>query len=694
MCSICTNLEFKNYEKVYDLLNEIIHKTVGDKDGSIINRIEKDLTRFTMRKWNALTTKGIADVVKFLGDSNKLFTKKDKDKVLSILTKAYKPLVKQTKQRTTREFERIYKTNKRQYKRRFVKADDDETSEIPFIGLPIALTIRDTTTIRQLVRLHNFAIGDHFPSNLKPLIAKLIDKGVIKKGLPKKQAGEFLRRELAKKLGGLDKVIPASIRNKGQRSQTAYFEGLSATNVTRARSFSQLIMMDDARIKSYVWDSIIDNRTSEICSLMNGRIFSVDLGIEQMNKILNVKNSDELKNNFSWRKDLSEFGLKRGQKLGSTEISQVLARAGVPIVPPAHFRCYSNDTEVYTEDGFVLFKDVKVGDKCLSLDPKTKNLEWVDVVATQKKHHKGKMVNITNNQNSLNMLVTPDHTMFYYKRVDHGSYRAIEQKFENMDLFFQAGLEAKLYLSSEWAGLDIDEVDVCGLKMRSKDFCRFMGFYLSDGNIKSTGSNNSSGYAIISQQDKIDEIYNECKGFGFKNVTKTDGKINIYDLRVGKYCAQFGLCFEKFIPDVIKKMESKNILEFLDAFNVCDGTKQKSNDFKDGDFSDFRKFFTTSKRMADDLGELLIKSGKSCSYHLSKDKGKEVEFSNGVYTLNHDLWVISEIKSKYRLPKVKTLVDYDDMVYDATLEKNHILLTRRDGRVVWGSNCRSEISPA
>jgi nucleoside-diphosphate-sugar epimerase len=35
----------------------------------------------------------------------------------------------------------------------------------------------------------------------------------------------------------------------------------------------------------------------------------------------------------------------------------------------------------------------------------------------------------------------------------------------------------------------------------------------------------------------------------------------------------------------------------------------------------------------------------------------------------------------------RTIETYDGMVYDATLEKNHILMVRRDGKPVWSGNC-------
>ena len=99
--------------------------------------------------------------------------------------------------------------------------------------------------------------------------------------------------------------------------------------------------------------------------------------------------------------------------------------------------------------------------------------------------------------------------------------------------------------------------------------------------------------------------------------------------------------------------------------------------------------------MEDDLGELIIKTGKSVRYKLNEVKGTENKFRNGTYTLNHNTWIISELTSQYRYFNKMQIkeVDYNKAVYDLEVEKHHTILTRRNGRVVWGSNCRCTLIP-
>jgi SPP1 gp7 family putative phage head morphogenesis protein len=361
--------------------------------------------------------------------------------------------------------------------------------------------------------------------------------------------------------------------------------------------------------------------------------------------------------------------------------------------PPAHWNCYDKNTEIYTDKGFVLFPEITKEHKILSLNPNTRDLLWTEIEAIQKYYHKGIMKHLTNAQTSLDMMVTPEHNMFIYKRVDHGRERTIEPLFIRLNEI-KCFKEAKLYLSSKWKGREIDSIDLNGCQLTSKQFCRFMGFYLSDGSTRSTGNGSGSKYAHIAQQKGQDLMFNELREFPFNNVTVTKEKVNIYDTRIGQYCAQFGHSQEKFVPTIVKEMTPELIREFLNAFNQCDGYIQPPKEgFKDIKFAPMKRYFTTSKRMADDIVELLIKSGTACRVFLRKDAGKIIKFKNGNYKINYDLYCINEITSEYRVPLIINDVEYEDYVYDVTLKDNHTLLTRRNGRIVWGSNCRSEVTP-
>jgi hypothetical protein len=51
-------------------------------------------------------------------------------------------------------------------------------------------------------------------------------------------------------------------------------------------------------------------------------------------------------------------------------------------MPPQHFRCYDKDTEVYTSEGWKLFKDLIGNERIWSFKPRNTNPEWVNYNTT------------------------------------------------------------------------------------------------------------------------------------------------------------------------------------------------------------------------------------------------------------------------------------------------------------------------
>lgn len=354
-------LPFSQKEIVF---NALCRKVEGDNDGLAINRIEKALTRYLVKKFDTRSTRGINNALKTFSKTEKPFTRKDGDKVIKALETAYKGLGLVTSNRVKQDTKEVYIKNKEKFASRFslspvekklffqgstgkveVKSFKWKNLQKSFRGNQELIKVAtfseaDEIIYFNLARIEAIAIGDHFPKTLKPNVNSLIEKGVLAKGLNKKQAGEFLRLELTRRLGGKVSAVPPGIAKQGLNATTAYFEGLNATHITFARQFGQLQMMSEAGIQKYIWDSIIDNRTSLICVQMNGRIFEVETSVTLMNRIIDSKDVAELQNVAPFKRDLSEFGLKEGQKLDNSKVSAELQRAGVGL-PAVHMRCRS-----------------------------------------------------------------------------------------------------------------------------------------------------------------------------------------------------------------------------------------------------------------------------------------------------------------------------------------------------------------
>lgn len=345
-----------------------------------------------------------------------------------------------------------------------------------------------------------------------------------------------------------------------------------------------------------------------------------------------------------------------------------------------HPNCYSDDSFVLTNRGWQLFKDVQDSDKIFSLNPKTREPEWVGITDRQQYHINGKMVRFYNR--TLDCLVTPDHEMVYINKSDGEIRRkpALEYRKGN----------GGFYRGCEWGGRYQKEIQIGSHTFDLGDFAEFMGYWLSDGSLI---RNYQIKIAHKDGRESKEDIKECCARMGF-NVGCTTGSVDVYSKDLNAYLKQFGLCETKYVPKEIKNADASTIQRFLDAFVKCDGHIKRAKPFMGNrgkmciPNNNERIYFTTSNQMASDIGELILKIGKRPSYYIDNVRGKEQRFRNGTYTINHDLIRISECNGITATVFDKEFIDYHGEVYDLTLERNHIMYIRRNGKCFWGSNCR------
>ena len=349
------------------------------------------------------------------------------------------------------------------------------------------------------------------------------------------------------------------------------------------------------------------------------------------------------------------------------------------------YNCYEKNTEVYTKDGFKLIKDVKIGEEILTLNPDTQGMEWGKCISKVEKHC-DKIAHIYNNM--FDLKVDPDHTFFVYANTK--KIARIPQ--------FRAGIESLskncyFYRSCKWVGENTKAIKIGELEIPTEDFCKFMGYYLSEGSIDNREKEKRISIAQVNYKD---QIFNDLAFFQSKLVKQG---INIYNFELKKYLKQFGYSYQKYIPEEIRKLSPKAIRIFLNAFALGDGSLKESSKKliggKNKELTSYNIYRTSSLKMAETLAECLIKVGRGVSISCRKQKGKKVKFKNGTYTLNTNEYIIRELKTVYNWfgNMKKELVDYNDSVYDIEVDRNHTILIKSGKCIHWNSNCRCTASP-
>ena len=410
---------------------------------------------------------------------------------------------------------------------------------------------------------------------------------------------------------------------------------VTATTSVYAQADHAVYQANEKLIQGWQYVAVLDSRTTPTCASLDGKIFPVS--------------------------DTSHL-------------------------PPRHWHCYDAITEVMTQDGFKLMKDVVVGDTCLSLDVNTEDLSWQPVITTFAK--KVDEV-VTIKSDIVDMVVSLDHPFIGQKRVDRGTYKEyLPKKYDSIS-DIPKGADFRMFASSKWQGTSNETVTVNGYSVDTTTFCKFTAWWLSDGYT----SEKDAVYidCAIVQSTHFNLMYTELATM---RPTMRSDRLGFTDQKLAKWLTQFKKCNEKYIPKEIKDLSAIYINIFLDAYLLGDGSSSKQNDFEGYTSKPVRRFFTTSPRMMSDLCELVVKAGGTPSVRIMPPS--LVTRSNGdIIKGNYDVYHISWNRGQYR--RIRDCVINIDvtpqMVYDVELAAKHTLLVKRNGKVIWGSNCRSTTVP-
>lgn len=356
------------------------------------------------------------------------------------------------------------------------------------------------------------------------------------------------------------------------------------------------------------------------------------------------------------------------------------------------YNCYSEDTEVLTSGGWKLFPHVLPEEEVFSLNPDTLVPEWVKPDRIVGRHHTGPMIHFQSRKDDL--LITPEHNMF----VGMVSSKPFgNKKYSHVWSLLQAKEVVKrnsfaFIRSTHWFGSSPEFIDLGFGRIPTRVYVEFMAWFLAEGCVSKLSEN--SNQIVVSQskdknQTKYSRIVRNIQELQTALESKNgicQGKQNItfYHKNLGDYLLQFGKSFDKFIPANIKSLGCAEIGLFLDVYNEADGSKKERTRFNGEPTGKFDRYYASSSdQMSADLGEMIIKNGHFPSYRTTESVLSNKP-CNLVYELTGKTSVFQR-SSKVGL-KYQEVPDYEGMIYCAMLPKNHVFLTRRNGKCTWQGN--------
>jgi hypothetical protein len=370
--------------------------------------------------------------------------------------------------------------------------------------------------------------------------------------------------------------------------------------------------------------------------------------------------------------------------------------------------CYRPEAMILTEKGWKHLYEVSEGENILTLNTETNNIEIKPIKSITKYAYDGNMINIKGRQ--INDVVTPDHGFPLYDRNNKfRKFVTAKELMENDDF-------SHFYIpkTGNWIGRndefitipkineselgynirkDLKEKYTTDLVIPMDIFAKFMGIYLSEG---SHSKKESRSYKINIHQKKESvciEIEKMLTDWGIKfsiNKSKTGSKtFVISDMRLCKYVQQFGLCYDKFVPEILKNQSKETLRAFYDWFVMGDGRVRGDKRCKGINLSD--DVFSTSKKLALDLNEIQLKIGYSGTFSEDdRQYDRKIEDRTIKAENSHKLYFTYKSLTK-GIYTDKRFMKVDDVYYKGDVMcvevDNHVWYVMDNNRCHWTKNC-------
>lgn len=347
--------------------------------------------------------------------------------------------------------------------------------------------------------------------------------------------------------------------------------------------------------------------------------------------------------------------------------------------------CHDDQTEVMTEDGWKFFADLTGDEMLLTMDQQTQKAIYRKPTKVVKKPYTGPMY--LYEAKGANFCVTPDHDMYFHGRTG----RATDTAWRKAPMEELVGKTNKFMKKTiNWDVADQEKFELPEMRSTRKffparfvemdDWMIFLGWYLSEGHlIKTRGQVCGIGISQDSPEAQ-QRIFDLLVRLGF-SPKRTRRQVHVYNMQLARHAEQFGKnCLEKRVPAYARMASARQIGLLLDSYLEGDGYKKQGQGI----------IYTSSPKMADDLQEMILKTGKPSVIHRRDLAGRTSDFGTHIATSSVDGFTVTrpheDSKIKFYPQNLKQ-VDYDGMVYCASVPPEAMLLTRRKGYSLWSGNC-------
>jgi len=377
--------------------------------------------------------------------------------------------------------------------------------------------------------------------------------------------------------------------------------------------------------------------------------------------------------------------------------------------------CMTPDTEILTNDGWKRFDELNQTELVATLNPNTNELEYHKPTGYICEPFDGEL-NCAKN-GLIEYEVTPNHNMYA------SVAKSLTKKKLNLELIQSEKLHGKnfhvkknaiwvgkeeeyfiLPMLNEYAEVEENQsyIDRLISKKRYNGlsdkygsdkyinmdmWLEFFGFWMAEGWTTKTKGLHQVGIAQTKDNGYLSHMYDLLVKMGFKpTYTKDKTQIRVFDKQLWEYLSNFGNAYDKFIPQEVLHLSSRQLSIFLDWFIKGDGCVENNKYAR-------TRAYTCSPTLANNLQEIALKLGISATI---TNRGKRTsQIEDRVINSKYDSLTINFTKhpnvSKHNknTPLVKSEEQYTrpykGNVYCVEVQ-NHIIYVRRNGKPMWIGN--------
>jgi intein/homing endonuclease len=349
--------------------------------------------------------------------------------------------------------------------------------------------------------------------------------------------------------------------------------------------------------------------------------------------------------------------------------------------------CFSDDTEILTNEGWKLFPDLHGNEKVFSMEHDKASWEAIDKIHCY--DFNGEL-NLLESKH-LNFCITDNHRLLVRShpvsdRYVFKTYSDLPQNFVIRKVNGWSGKSPKTIKFNSSVTMPNGGLRKREWEFNYLDWALLLGWFVSEGCVYQETRKNGRMRTLIAQnpgkkQDMIVELLTRM-GIQCGITGMQDQQVEFSIAPIGEYLKNnCGVgAYNKKVPDEIKNGSEQVIRNFLDSFLLGDGTCKK-----DGTG---RSYITSSPQLADDIHEMLSKLGCAGLKRTKEAKGSIFYIGDRKVIRKHDTFVIYE--SSHSHGKCVHKRDVKKVYYKGKIwcvsTKFQSIYVRRKGVPMWSGN--------